>query len=312
MFYASPLTLNPALTGVNDGTYRVAAIYRNQWRSISTPFNTFAASFDMKLLQDKLKNDVFGVGALLQNDQSGDGKLTSTSAMLSAAFHKGLDKNHKHFLGVGAQFAFTQNSLKWQQLTFPDQFSGSDFNLSQSNLENISKPTINYFDMNVGLLQQSVWNDIVSNMTGVSIYHLVEPKESFLGQNVKLSNRFAVHEGLRIRALQNFYVCPNFIFQYQNKAKEINLGSSFEYHIPGKKTETVASIGAWYRVGDAAIITAGMEYYKVRLMFAYDINASSLKPATNGRGAFELSLVYTGLIKTKSLNYPILVPCPMM
>ena len=312
MFYASPLTLNPALTGVNDGTYRVAAIYRNQWRSISTPFNTFAASFDMKLLLDKLKNDVFGVGALLQNDQSGDGKLTSTSAMLSAAFHKGLDKNHKHFLGVGAQFAFTQNSLKWQQLTFPDQFSGSDFNLSQSNLENISKPTINYFDMNVGLLQQSAWNDIVSNMTGVSIYHLVEPKESFLGQNVKLSNRFAVHEGLRIQALQNFYVCPNFIFQYQNKAQEINLGSSFEYHIPGKKTETVASIGAWYRVGDAATITAGMEYYKVRLMFAYDINASSLKPATNGRGAFELSLVYTGLIKTKSLNYPILVPCPMM
>ena len=312
MFYASPLTLNPALTGVNDGTYRVAAIYRNQWRSVSTPFNTFAASFDMKLLQDKLKNDVFGVGALLQSDQSGDGKLTSTSAMLSAAYHKGLDKNHKHFIGLGAQFAFTQNSLKWQQLAFPDQFSGSDFNLQQSNMENISKPTINYFDMNMGFLQQSIWNDIVSNMTGFSIYHLVEPKESFLGQNVKLADRFAVHEGIRIRALQNFYVCPNFIYQYQLKAQEINLGSSFEYHIPGKKSETVASIGAWYRVGDAAIITAGMEYYKVRLMFAYDINTSSLKPATNDRGAFELSIIYTGLIKTKSTNYPILVPCPMM
>ena len=312
MFYASPLTLNPALTGANDGTYRAAAIYRNQWRSVSTPYNTFAGSFDIKLLQDKLKNDVFGVGALIQSDQSGDGKLTSTSAMLSAAFHKGLDKNHRHFLGLGAQFAFTQNSLKWQQLAFPDQFSGTDFNLSQSNGENFSKPTINYFDLNMGLVEQSTFNDIVSNMIGFSVYHLVEPKESFLGQNVKLSNRFAVHEGLRIRAVPNFYICPNFIFQYQNKAQEINLGSSFEYHIPGKKSETVASLGGWYRLGDAAIVTAGIEYYKVRLMFAYDINTSSLKPATNDRGAFELSIIYTGIIKTKSLNYPILVPCPMM
>jgi len=312
MFYASPLTLNPALTGSNDGTYRGAAIYRNQWQSISTPYNTFAASFDIKLLQEKLKNDIFGVGGLIQSDQSGDGKLTSTSAMLSAAFHKGLDKKHKHFLGIGAQFAFTQNSLKFQQLAFPDQFSGSDFNLNMSNGENISKPTINYFDMNMGILQQSTFNDIISNMTGVSIYHLVEPKESFLGKNVKLSDRFTVHEGLRIRAVQNFYICPNFIFQYQNKAQEINLGSAFEYHILGKKTETIASIGGWYRIRDAAIITGGVEYYKVRLMFAYDINTSSLKPATNGRGAFELSVIYTGLIKTKSLNYPVLVPCPMM
>ena len=312
MFYASPLTLNPALTGANDGTYRVAAIYRNQWQSVSTPYNTFAGSFDIKLLQEKLKNDVFGVGALIQSDQSGDGKLTSTSAMLSAAFHKGLDKNHKHFIGLGAQFAFTQNSLKWQQLAFPDQFSGTDFNINQSNGENISKPTVNFFDMNMGLLQQSTFNDIVGNMTGFSIYHLVEPNESFLGQHVKLADRFAVHEGLRLRAVKNFYICPNFIFQYQNKAQEINLGSSFEYHIPGPKTETVASIGGWYRIGDAAIVTAGLEYYKVRAMFAYDINTSSLKPATNERGAFELCIIYTGIIKTKSLNLPILVPCPMM
>ena len=65
MFYASPLTLNPALTGANEGTYRAAGIYRSQWASISTPFTTYAVSFDIKLLQEKLKNDIFGVGAFL-------------------------------------------------------------------------------------------------------------------------------------------------------------------------------------------------------------------------------------------------------
>jgi type IX secretion system PorP/SprF family membrane protein len=313
MFYSSPLTLNPALTGAGyDGTFRAAAIYRNQWMSISTPFNTFAASFDIKLLQDKLKNDIFGVGGLIQTDESGDGKLTSTSAMLSAAFHKGLDKGHKHFIGIGAQFAYTQNSLKWQQLAFPDQFSGTDFNTSINNGENFAKSTLNYFDMNMGILEQSTFNDIVSNMIGFGVYHLAEPNESCLGQVVRLSDRFVVHDGLRIKAFKNFYVCPNFIFMYQDKAQEINLGSAFEYHLPGPKTETILSIGVWDRLGDAAIITGGVEYYKVRVMAAYDINYSQLKPATDGRGAFEISIIYTGIIKQKSLNYPILVPCPMM
>ncbi|HWB62269.1 MAG TPA: PorP/SprF family type IX secretion system membrane protein, partial [Chitinophagales bacterium] len=147
MFYASPLTLNPALTGVNEGDYRVSGIYRNQWRSISTPYQSYGLSFDIKLLQSKLKNDIFGVGGTLEGDQSGDGKLTMTSGMLSAAFHKGLDKDHHHFLGVGVQFAFTQRSLKINDLAFPEQFDNTlnTFNLMQSNGEGGIKPNINYF-----------------------------------------------------------------------------------------------------------------------------------------------------------------------
>jgi type IX secretion system PorP/SprF family membrane protein len=268
----------------------------------------------MKLLQQKLKNDVFGVGAVFVNDKSGDGKLSMTTAMASAAFQKGLDKNHHHFLGVGIQLGFTQKSLKWQQLAFPDQFSSTtnDFDLSQSTGENFSKPNIRYFDMQAGFLHQSMIKDVVSFMTGLSVYHLVQPKESFLGQNVKLANRFTVHESIRIKAMKNFYITPNFIYQYQNKAQEINFGTGLEYHVPYGKSEFVGSIGGWYRLKDAAIVTAGFEYYKVRLLFAYDINASTLKPATNGRGAFELAIIYTGILKTKSISAPILVPCPRM
>ncbi len=315
MFYASPLNLNPALTGANDGTYRVAGIYRNQWRSISTPFVTYSASFDIKLLQTKLPNDIFGVGALFVGDKSGDGKLSMNSGMVSAAFHKGLDKNHRHFLGLGIQLGYTQKSLKWQQLAFPNQFSGGDFNLTIPNGENFGKPNLGYFDMQAGLLHQSTFNDWAAMMTGFTVYHLVQPKESFLGdKSVKLPMRFSVHEGLRFKALKNFYITPNFIFQYQNKAKEINFGTGFEYHIPAGKSTAVVSLGGWFRATglDAGIISAGVEYYNVRALFAYDINSSSLQPATDGRGGFELAILYTGIIKPKKFEYPILVPCPRM
>ncbi|HWB62824.1 MAG TPA: type IX secretion system membrane protein PorP/SprF, partial [Chitinophagales bacterium] len=168
------------------------------------------------------------------------------------------------------------------------------------------------FDMHAGLLHQSNIKDIVGITTGFSVYHLVEPKESFLGQNVRLADRFVVHEGLRIKAMTHFYITPNFIFMYQNKAQEINLGAAFEYHMQVPKSELVTSIGGWYRIGDAAILTAGLEYFHTRLMFAYDINASSLKPATNNRGAFELAVIYTGFLKSKQVSAPILVPCPRM
>ena len=312
MFYASPLTLNPALTGANDGTYRAAGIYRSQWASISTPFTTYAVSFDIKLLQEKLKNDIFGVGGLFVGDKSGDGRLALNSGLVSVAYHKGLDKNHRHFLGLGVQLAYTQRSLKTADLSFPNQYNQVSGLFDQPNFDNISKPTLGYFDMNAGLLHQSTFNDVIGMMTGLSVFHLVQPKESFLGQNVILANRFTVTEGFHIRIIEHLYINPNFIFQYQNKATEYNLGANFEYHIPAKGSDLVASIGGWYRIKDAAIVTAGIEYYKIRGMFAYDINASNLKPATNGRGAFELAIIYTGIIKPKTLNYPILVPCPMM
>ena len=46
-FFASPLTLNPALTGKFDGSYRVAGNYRNQWPTINNAFTTYTASFDI-------------------------------------------------------------------------------------------------------------------------------------------------------------------------------------------------------------------------------------------------------------------------
>ena len=45
-FFASPLTLNPALTGKFDGLYRIAGNYRNQWPTFNNAFTTasFSAS----------------------------------------------------------------------------------------------------------------------------------------------------------------------------------------------------------------------------------------------------------------------------
>ena len=46
-FYAAPMTVNPALTGLFDGRYRGIVNYRTQWNSIlNTAFVTKGASGD--------------------------------------------------------------------------------------------------------------------------------------------------------------------------------------------------------------------------------------------------------------------------
>lgn len=312
-FYASPLTLNPALTGINDGTYRVSGIYRNQDRSFTTPYVTYSGSFDTKLLQGLLKNDVFGIGAVFLGDRSGDGVLSMYNAMLSVSYHKSLGKEHKHFLGIGIQGGYTQKSVNWNQLTFPDQHSNDFFDLSNPNHENITKSTVGYFDLNAGLLYQGwIKKDETGIFAGVSFAHLTSPKESFYGDNTRLPMRYTAHAGAYIKLVKHVFLTPNVLFLYQNKALQANVGTAVEYHVDLKKSQFVAFIGVWDRINDAFITSAGIEYYKVRISFAYDITTSSLTYATQNRSAFELAIIYTGFIKSKDVQYPRLVPCPRM
>ncbi len=60
-FFASPLTLNPALTGKFNGVVRVAGNYRNQWPAINNAYITSTVSVDAPILKNKLpETDVWG------------------------------------------------------------------------------------------------------------------------------------------------------------------------------------------------------------------------------------------------------------
>src|SRR5690242_16348712 len=68
-FFASPLTLNPALTGKFNGVVRVAGNYRNQWPTINNAFITSTISVDAPILTGRLpENDTWGIGLMAMTD----------------------------------------------------------------------------------------------------------------------------------------------------------------------------------------------------------------------------------------------------
>src|ERR687890_2099287 len=75
-FFASPLTLNPALTGKFDGELRVAGNYRNQWPTINRAFTTTTVSVDFPIMRNHISStDTWGLGLMGYSDQSANSAL---------------------------------------------------------------------------------------------------------------------------------------------------------------------------------------------------------------------------------------------
>lgn len=308
-FYASPLTLNPSLAGLDEGSYRLTGIYRNQWRSVTTPYQTAGASYDMRMLQRRLQPDIFGAGASIVYDKAGDGNLSLMSFMANASYHKMLGKGAKHFIGIGLQLGYVQRSLTAGNLSFPQMYNSDTGTFDQPNPETSLNNNTGYFDMGTGCLWSSKPASRIGIFAGATIFHLTKPKESFLGNDHRLHARTLAHAGLNVKASEYVYITPSLLFMHQNKAAELNFGTAAEYHFNDARN-TIVSLGGWYRLNDAPIVSAGIEYMNIRMGAAYDVNTSDLKRASSNRGAFEISIIYIG--KFNRVEAPILVPCPRL
>src|SRR4051812_36563509 len=127
-FFVSPLTLNPALTGKFDGVFRIAGNYRNQWPSINNAFVTATASVDASVLKNRIPEfDQFGVGVMAFTDKSGNGVLQHNYIALSTAYHKALDENGYHQIGLGFQGTYVSKTLDRTGLKFEDMLRSDGF-----------------------------------------------------------------------------------------------------------------------------------------------------------------------------------------
>ena len=308
-FYSSPLTLNPALTGINDCNYRVGAMYRSQWSSVSPdPYTTPSIAFDINnVLQRIIKKGTLSAGVLLLNDQAGAGALTNNTFQGSLAYQRPLTSNRKLSGSFGLQFGYTQKKLDFSKLLFETQFNGETFDPQLSNQESYNDK-FGYFDINTGLYFSYNVSSHTDIFLGGAVFHLLQPKEKFLnnGADNKLGMRMVLQGGVRLGLTDNLDLIPQFLFMSQTKAQEINVGATIQYAM---NSDFKIFGGVWYRVKDAVIPMIGIEYKRVRFGISYDVNTSSLKDASNGNGGFELALSYTGCLGGFVLDKPIFF-CP--
>src|SRR6476619_3630122 len=147
-FFASPLTLNPALTGKFDGTFRVAGNYRNQWPAFNNVYTTSTISLDFPIMQKRIPEfDTWGVGILALTDKAAGGVLTNNYIGLSTSYHKALNENGYSQLGVGFQATYGQKKLDNSKLVFEDQLTPFGFTGVTQDIFSTANLNINYFDV---------------------------------------------------------------------------------------------------------------------------------------------------------------------
>lgn len=291
-FFASPLTLNPALTGKFDGNLRVTGNYRNQWPSINRAYTTTTLSVDFPILRNAIaSNNTWGVGVMGYTDQSANSALKFNYLSLATAFHKGLDEDGYKQFGLGVQATYTNMSLDVTKLHFEDQLT--PFGFTGNTSEIFPNTTSHYFDLNAGLLFSNSTDDRNNLYAGVSMYHILRPKQSFTGSNFILNQRATLQAGGFFPVGERNTVHVSALFSTQAKANETVFGGAMQ--IPfGSEEDNPNSVyfGSWMRLNDAIIPYLGLEFGSFRLGATYELNTSSLKPASESRGGIEISLIY--------------------
>jgi type IX secretion system PorP/SprF family membrane protein len=301
-YFASPLTLNPALTGLVRGDIRVSANYRAQWYSVSNhPYQTGVVSYDMATMKNRLpEGDALGIGVVGTFDRSGIGALQAIQIGLSAAYHKAFGLEKQHTLSFGVQGMLVQKSIDFAKLKFEDQFERSTGETPYPTSESFENKDLTYPDFNLGLMYSGRVSDYATAYIGGSVYHLTTPTESFLNGDHTINRRFNAYFGGSFDLNENMVLYASALYQNQASATEVMLGAAAGFILnPGHeeiRQNTILYLGGWYRYGDGICPYIGLEWTKMALGISYDVNTSSFTPATGGAGAYELSLTFNGKI----------------
>lgn len=305
MYDAAPLYLNPALTGVVEGDFRVHAQYRTQWKSVNyKPYTSALVSFDMPFRKK------WGFGVQLNNFRAGAGNFNVFQGLLSAAYYVPLNKTKTHILNFGLQGGITQKSIEYQLLSFNNQYTynnGGEFDQTIVSGENFGAQSKIIPMLNVSALYYYSKSQARLNpFIGVSLFNLTQPNESFFGRDTRLPLRLYTHLGTRINITELFYLIPKVLIMNQKKFHEQTYALEAGYFMKGSAAYILG--GVIFRAKDAMIATFGVKKDQFVVKVAYDFNISSLTAASKSKGGFELSLTYVHK-KQKPAEYKI---CPRL
>lgn len=290
-YYAYPLYLNPAFTGVIDGDYRATAIYKNQWLSVGRPYSTTGLSLDMSTISG------LNLGLNILQQTAGDGGYRYTQGSVSVSY-QGLHFDPDGYQRVifGLQLGFINRRFDITKLRFGDQWApGLRGDPALPSNEVFSKTSASAVDNAAGVAYSDDRPDRKINMyVGFSMSHLTQPEDPFLvsGEKRKLPYRYTCHGGIKINLANGTSVTPHFIYMKQGNAEERTFG--FFIQRPTSREDVNLLGGLSYRYKDAFIPYAGLQYRRVQFGLSYDANSSTLGRSVAFTNSFELSVTVTG------------------
>ncbi len=302
----TPLTVNPAMTGVFNGKFRFSNDFRSQWSGITKAYTDIHVSVDVPVGRALLRNgQFFGVGFLLMQNRSGSDFFRQTILQGSLSYTTPIDEGD-NFISVGFQGGLNQNSVNMSGSTWGSQWNGDDFDPSSGYSENVSLEQFSFVDLSAGVFWHYVPDQYNFVYAGLAASHIGGENTSFFINEVyNIHRRYTFNVGSDISVTdehQNWFA-PKAIVMLQGKQKEITGGFSiknklrFKSQYTNYQKEVMFSLGAYYRFADAVIIAGRFEYNNFSVGLSYDYTLSSLHKNANAGSAYEITIAILNPLK---------------
>lgn len=319
-FYASPLYLNPGLTGAFDGKYRISTIYRDQGRNLlDEPYTTFSAAADFRFDVGTKGKDAVGLGMIFLNDRSASVNFYTNTIGVSGAYHKALNRYGDQYLSLGVQFGIGQRNINYENLSFEDQFNGQD-GYTDPTAEVYPFNNFGYGDIAVGLNYTYAPGDKLAVFAGAAMHHVLEPQVSFYAKEEveerrndnQLFRKYSAYVNLQYPINNRVQFSPRILGYIQGPHLTINAGGNFRFLLDDIEG-TALHVGGWVRpvrnftnkfVPDAVILMTGIEYNNFLIGVSYDARLGNLASSGRRLGALEISLAFLGNYDNETVLCP--------
>ncbi|MBX3252613.1 MAG: PorP/SprF family type IX secretion system membrane protein [Chitinophagaceae bacterium] len=308
-FYEAPLVRNPALAGLFEGDIRAQMVYRNQWGSVTNPYQTGSLNGEYKLPVGK-GDDFLTAGLQVLWDRAGTVALTTTNLLPAVNYHKSLSADKNRYISLGFMGGLVSRRLDRSKVTTNNQYDGFGYNGSLPDGETFAS-NYSYFDASVGMSYNSSLGDNKNNnyFVGIAYHHFNKPVNAFY-QRLQHLPKWVASGGLRTTMGEMAYITFNGDISIQGISREYIAGVMYSRKIGDfEAPDYILHFGGYIRWNDAIIPVVKLDYDPFSLGFSYDMNISQLRTASQGRGGFELSLSYRGFLNNRSSTKDIL-RCP--
>lgn len=307
----APLYYNPAYAGLNSGL-KLRLSCRDQWPNLPVDFKTMYFSGDYG---DRNLPGSGGVGLLVNRDNEGIGFIRNLS--VSAVVAVRIPISYNLIIQVGLKGGIVQKWIQWTDFVFSDQLSGRYGYIGPTQLPEPENQTRLSPDFGAGGLMQYI--NTAGNVTltaGISVDHLFQPDQSFIGVlKAPLPRKYTGHLDMVItlgdgpNSSQNpvkgfadpLRLNPGILYQNQNNLQSFQIGvNALKYNIYLGGYFKATSV---YGPTTSLMLLTGYRYIlssttNIRFMYSYDLQISKNLQGTGG--AHEISLI----IEFKGMQMP--------
>lgn len=322
-YYATPLSLNPALAGTFNGTYRVGGIYRDAWRVVSpVPIATYAfnGEYRFRMGPERKKSDYGAAGIRFFSDRTSYIEQNTNSISALFAFHKSLSQYSENYLSGGFEIGLAQKNLNYENLNFEDQFNSIN-GFDGFTSEELEANNFAHADVSIGLNYAAELNSKNNLFVGLTMKHLTTPNISFWrntennNPDLVSVNRLPLLIGVQLSSRNeltyNLSIQPRLIAQLQGPYSQVFAGSTLRIDLL-TNSNSAFHLGGFARISNSVngmglahlVPFVGFEVNDMLIGASYDINMRDAIQNVQGMGAFELSISYTGEVIEDSAFCP--------